>query len=188
MEDEVKIKDSEEAQNSFVEKIKSNKNLMIICGVVVIILIIILISRGKKNSINEGRQPNHYDYLIVGSGLYGTTFNYLSKKAEKTTFVVEKSDVISGYWYCENIEGNFVHKYGPHVLHTDNKKLWDFVNNLIHFNPYIQQSVTKVKDKLYSLPFNMWAFNQLWGVTTTEEEKAKIEADKYTGEVHNIEE
>ena len=90
MEDEVKIKDSEEAQNSFVEKIKSNKNLMIICGVVVIILIIILISRGKKNSINEGRQPNHYDYLIVGSGLYGPHLIIFLKKLKKQHLLLKR--------------------------------------------------------------------------------------------------
>ena len=134
MEDEVKIKESEGAQSSIVEKIKSNKNLMIICGVVVIVLILFLLFRGKKSSGTGGRQLSHYDYLIVGSGLYGATFNYLAKKAGKTTFVVEKRDVIGGNLYCENIEGIFVHKYGPHVFHTDNKKVWDFVNNLTHFS------------------------------------------------------
>ena len=188
MEDEVKIKESEGAQNSIVEKIKSNKNLMIICGVVFVVLLLFFLFKGNKSSGSGGRQLSHYDYLIVGSGLYGATFNYLAKKAGKTTFVVEKRDVIGGNLYCENIEGIFVHKYGPHVFHTDNKKVWDFVNNLTHFNPYIQQTVARVEDKLYSLPFNMWTFNQLWGVTTPEEAKAKIEADKYTGEVHNLEE
>ena len=125
--------------------------------------------------------------ISYGSGLYGATFNYLAKNG-KTTFVEEKSDVIGGNLYCENIEGIFVHKYGPHVFHTDNKKVWDFVNNLTHFNPYIQQTVARYGDKLYSLPFNMWTFYQLWGVTTPEEAKAKIDADKYTGEIHNLEE
>ena len=160
---------------------------MIVGGIIVFLLLFVLFSRGKSSG-SSGRKLSHYDYLIVGSGLYGATFNYLARKAGKTTFVVEKRDVIGGNLYCENIEGIFVHKYGPHVFHTDNKKVWDFVNNLTHFNPYIQQTVAKVEDKLYSLPFNMWTFYQLWGVTTPEEAKAKIDGDKYTGEVHNLEE
>ena len=116
------------------------------------------------------------------------TFNYLAKKAGKTTFVVEKCDVIGGILYCENIEGIFIHKYGPQVFHTDNKKVWDFINNLTHFNPYIQQTVVKMEDKLYSLPFYMLTFNKLRGVITPEEANAKIEAGKYTGVFHNLEE
>ena len=188
MENEVKIKESEGAQNSIVDKVKTNKNLIILCAVVLFVIIPFLIFRGKSSSGSGGRKLNHYDYLIVGSGLYGATFNYLAKKAGKTTFVVEKRDVIGGNLYCENIEGIFVHKYGPHVFHTDNKKVWEFVNNLTHFNPYMQQTVAKVEDKLYSLPFNMWTFNKLWGIITPEEANAKIEDGKYTGEVHNLEE
>ena len=90
--------------------------------------------------------------------------------------------------YCENREGIWIHKYGPHVFRTDNKKVWDFVNNMTHFNPYIQQTVAKVEDKLYTLPFNMWTFYQLWGITTPEEAEAKIDSQKYTGEIHNLEE
>ena len=188
MEDEVKIKDTETSNQSLVDKIKANKNLLLIVGGIIIFLVIFALLFRGKSSDSSGRKLSHYDYLIVGSGLYGATFNYLAKKAGKTTFVVEKRDVIGGNLYCENIEGIFVHKYGPHIFHTDNKKVWDFVNNLTHFNPYIQQTVAKVEDKLYSLPFNMWTFYQLWGVTTPEEAKAKIDADKYTGEVHNLEE
>ena len=189
MEDEVKIKETETSNQSFVAKIKANKNLLlIVVGIIICLIVFSLLFRGKNSSESSGRKLSHYDYLIVGSGLYGATFNYLAKKAGKTTFVVEKRDVIGGNLYCENIEGIFVHKYGPHVFHTDNKKVWDFVNNLTHFNPYIQQTVAKVEDKLYSLPFNMWTFYQLWGVTTPEEARAKIDADKYTGEVHNLEE
>ncbi len=108
------------------------------------------------------------------------TFNYLAKKAGKTTFVVEKCDVIGGILYRQNIERIFIHKYGPQVFHTDNKKVWDFINNLTHFNPYIQQTVVKMEDKLYSLPFYMLTFNKLRGVITPEEANAKIEARKYT--------
>ena len=202
MEEEVKIRDSDSPSNSFIEKIKENKNIVIICAIVLAVLILYLLFKGKgttstpsptpgptpASNSNTERKLKHYDYLIVGSGLYGATFNYLARKAGKTTYVVERRDVIGGNLYCEKTEGIFVHKYGPHVFHTDNKKVWDFVNNLTHFNPYIQQTVAKVEDKLYSLPFNMWTFYQLWGVTTPEEAKAKIEADKYTGEVHNLEE
>ena len=165
MEDEVKIKETENSNPSLIEKLKSNKVLLIICGVVIGVIFLILIF-ARSSGGSSGRRLSHYDYLIVGSGLYGATFNYLAKRAGKTTFVVEKRDVIGGNLYCENIEGIFVHKYGPHIFHTDNKKVWDFVNNLTHFNPYIQQTVAKYEDKLYSLPFNMWTFYQLWGVTT----------------------
>ncbi|KAG4097258.1 UDP-galactopyranose mutase [Neocallimastix lanati (nom. inval.)] len=130
----------------------------------------------------------HYDYLIVGSGLYGSTFNYLAKKKGKRTLILEKRDVVGGNLYCEKIEGIYVHKYGPHIFHTDNIRVWNFVNNMTHFNPYILQTVARVGDKLYSLPFNMYTFNQLWGVTTPEEAIARINDDKYTGEVHNLEE
>jgi UDP-galactopyranose mutase len=130
----------------------------------------------------------HYDYLIVGSGLYGSTFNYLAKKKGKSTLIVEKRDVVGGNLYCEKVEGIYVHKYGPHIFHTDNIRVWNFVNNITHFNPYMLQTMSRVGDKLYSLPFNMYTFNQLWGVTIPEEAKARINKDKYTGVVHNLEE
>jgi UDP-galactopyranose mutase len=188
MEDEVRIRENEgSSKQNIIEKLKENKIIIIICCVILVVIILFFLFKGKGSSGNGGRKLEHYDYLIVGSGLYGATFNYLAKQAGKTTYVVEKRDVIGGNLYCDNIEGIFVHKYGPHVFHTDNKKVWDFVNNMTHFNPYIQQTVARVEDKLYSLPFNMWTFNQLWGVTTPEEAKAKIDADKYTGEVHNLE-
>ena len=178
MEGEVKINGSD--SGSLIEKIKSHKNLIIVCSVVLGIFICYLYFRSGPSE--------HYDYLIVGSGLYGATFNYLAKKAGKTTYIVERRNVVGGNLYCENVEGIWIHKYGPHVFHTDNKKVWDFVNNMTHFNPYIQQTVAKVEDKLYSLPFNMWTFYELWGVQTPEEAQKKIEEQKYTGEVHNLEE
>ena len=182
MEDEVKINDPY-SNLSLIDKIKARKNLIIICSVVFVIIICFFYFRSGSSSSTA-----HYDYLIVGSGLYGATFNYLAKKAGKTTYIVERRNVIGGNLYCENVEGIWIHKYGPHVFHTDNKKVWDFVNNMTHFNPYIQQTVAKVEDKLYSLPFNMWTFYQLWGVTTPEEAKNKIKEQQYTGEVHNLEE
>ena len=184
MDTEVKIKDID---NSFISKSKGRKKIILICcAVTIIIIIFIILIRKLKNSSKE--KEKHYDYLIVGSGLFGATFNYLARKAGKTTVMVEKREVVGGNLYCENIEGIFVHKYGPHIFHTDNQKVWDFVNNLTHFNPYILQTVARVGDKLYSLPFNMWTFNQLWGVTTPEEAKSKIDSNKYTGEIHNLEE
>ena len=183
MENEVRIKENE---NSIIEKIREKKNSIIIGCIAIGVLIIFFYIKSKIAPI--GFKLVHYDYLIVGSGLYGGTFNYLAKKAGKTTFVVEKRDVIGGNLYCEKKEGIFIHKYGPHVFHTDNKKVWDFVNNLTLFTPYIQQTVAKVDDKLYSLPFNMWTYNQLWGLTTPEEAKNKIDNQKYTGEIHNLEE
>ena len=182
MENEIKINDPYTPIQSFIDKIKSNKNVLIICGVVAGVLLCYALFGSKRNDIK------HYDYLIVGSGLYGSTFNYLAKKAGKTTFVVEKRKVIGGNLYCENREGIFIHKYGPHIFHTDNKKVWDFVNSLTHFNPYIQQTVANVDNKLYSLPFNMWTYNKLWGVITPEEARTKIDSQKYSGEIHNLEE
>ncbi|KAL6632799.1 UDP-galactopyranose mutase [Neocallimastix sp. 'constans'] len=141
----------------------------------------------SKFTVNSSKLK-HYDYLIVGSGLYGSTFNYLAKKKGKSTLIVEKRDVVGGNLYCEKVEGIYVHKYGPHIFHTDNIRVWNFVNNITHFNPYMLQTMSRVGDKLYSLPFNMYTFNQLWGVTTPEEAKARINKDKYTGVVHNLEE
>ncbi|KAL6632773.1 UDP-galactopyranose mutase [Neocallimastix sp. 'constans'] len=141
----------------------------------------------SKFTVNSSKLK-HYDYLIVGSGLYGSTFNYLAKKKGKSTLIVEKRDVVGGNLYCEKVEGIYVHKYGPHIFHTDNIRVWNFVNNITHFNPYMLQTMSRVGDKLYSLPFNMYTFNQLWGVTIPEEAKARINKDKYTGVVHNLEE
>ncbi|KAG4097280.1 UDP-galactopyranose mutase [Neocallimastix lanati (nom. inval.)] len=141
----------------------------------------------SKFRVNSSKLK-HYDYLIVGSGLYGSTFNYLAKKKGKSTLIVEKRDVVGGNLYCEKVEGIYVHKYGPHIFHTDNIRVWNFVNNITHFNPYMLQTMSRAGDKLYSLPFNMYTFNQLWGVSTPKEAKARINKDKYTGVVHNLEE
>ena len=159
----------------------------IIIAFTIIIILIILIFLLKLSKILFGNSV-HYDYLIVGSGLYGSTFNYLAKKQGKTTLMVEKRETIGGNLYCENIEGIFVHKYGPHIFHTDNKRVWDFVNSIVEFTPYQNKPVSKSGNKLYNLPFNMWTYNQLWGITTPEEAQTKIEEQKYKGEVHNLEE
>ena len=164
--------------------ISPKKIIFIISGIIIIIAVILFI----RNFKGKTKAPEHYDYLIVGSGLYGSTFNYLARKAGKTTLVVEKRETIGGNLYCENIDGLFVHKYGPHIFHTDNKKIWDFVNSLVEFTPYQNQPVSKSGKKLYNLPFNMWTFHQLWGTITPEEAKEKIESQKFKGKVTNLEE
>ena len=119
-----------------------------------------------------------YDYLIVGSGLFGATFAYLAKKQGKKCFVIDKRQHLGGNVYCENIEGINVHKYGAHIFHTSNKKVWDFVNSIVEFNRYTNSPVANYKGKLYNLPFNMNTFYQMWGVTTPDEAQAKIAEQK----------
>ena len=115
-----------------------------------------------------------YDYLIVGSGLFGATFAYKAKQAGKKCLVIDTRPHLGGNVYCENIEGINVHKYGAHIFHTANKKVWDFVNSLVPFNRYTNCPVANYKGKLYNLPFNMNTFHQLWGVLTPEEAQDKI--------------
>ncbi len=119
-----------------------------------------------------------YDYLIVGSGLFGATFAYLAKKQGKKCLVIDKRSHLGGNIYCENIEGINVHKYGAHIFHTSNKRVWDFVNSIVEFNRYTNSPVANYKGKLYNLPFNMNTFYQMWGVTTPEEAQAKIDEQK----------
>ena len=119
-----------------------------------------------------------YDYIIVGSGLFGATFAHLAHKQGKTCLVIDKRPHLGGNIYCENIEGINVHKYGAHIFHTSNKEVWDFVNAIVEFNRYTNSPVANYKDKLYNLPFNMNTFYQMWGVTTPEEAQAKIDEQK----------
>ena len=119
-----------------------------------------------------------YDYLIVGSGLFGATFTHLAHKQGKTCLVIDKRPHLGGNIYCENIEGINVHKYGAHIFHTSNKEVWDFVNAIVEFNRYTNSPVANYKGKLYNLPFNMNTFYQMWGVTTPEEAQAKIDEQK----------
>ena len=116
-----------------------------------------------------------YDYIIVGSGLFGATFAHLATKQGKKCLVIDKRPHLGGNVYCENIEGINVHKYGAHIFHTNNKEVWDFVNSIVEFNRYTNSPVANYKGKLYNLPFNMNTFHQMWGVKTPEEAKAKIE-------------
>lgn len=119
-----------------------------------------------------------YDYLIVGSGLFGATFAHMAKKQGKKCLVMEKRPHLGGNIYCENIEGINVHKYGAHIFHTNNKVVWDFVNSIVEFNRYTNCPVANYQGKLYNLPFNMNTFYQMWGVTTPAEAMAKIEEQK----------
>lgn len=119
-----------------------------------------------------------YDYLIVGAGLFGSTFAYLAHKRGKRCLVIDKRPQLGGNLYCEKIEGINVHKYGAHIFHTSNKGVWDFVNSIVEFNRYTNSPVANYQGKLYNLPFNMNTFYQMWGVKTPEEAKAKIEEQK----------
>ena len=119
-----------------------------------------------------------YDYLIVGSGLFGATFAYLAHQQGKKCLVIDKRTHLGGNIYCEDVEGIHVHKYGAHIFHTSNKQVWDFVNSMVEFNRYTNSPVANYKGKLYNLPFNMNTFYQMWGVTTPDEAMAKIEEQK----------
>lgn len=121
---------------------------------------------------------NKYDYLIVGSGLFGATFAYFAHKHGKKCLVIDKRPHLGGNVYCENIEGINVHKYGAHIFHTSNKQVWEFVNSIVEFNRYTNSPVANYKGKLYNLPFNMNTFYQMWGVTTPEKAQAKIDEQK----------
>ena len=119
-----------------------------------------------------------YDYLIVGAGLYGAVFAHEAKKAGKTCLVIDKRGHIAGNIYCEDMDGIHVHKYGAHIFHTSNKKVWEYVNQFAEFNHYVNSPVAVYKDELYNLPFNMNTFSKMWGVKTPEEAQAKIEEQR----------
>lgn len=115
-----------------------------------------------------------YDYLIVGSGLFGAVFAYRAKNAGKKVLVIEKRRHVGGNIYCEKVEGINVHKYGAHIFHTNNRQTWNFVNSMVEFNRYTNSPVANYKGELYNLPFNMNTFHQMWGVITPGEAMAKI--------------
>ena len=131
-----------------------------------------------------------YDYLFVGAGLYSAVFAFLATSAGKKCLVVEKRDHIGGNIYCEMVEGIYVHKYGAHIFHTGNQKVWDFVNRFVEFNHFTNSPVANYKGKIYNLPFNMNTFSQMWGVSTPREAKAIIECQRagFSGEPENLEE
>lgn len=120
----------------------------------------------------------NYDYLIVGSGLYGATFAYFAKKKGKKCLVIDKRPTVGGNLYCETIDDINVHKYGAHIFHTSNKKVWDFVNAIVPFNRYTNCPVANWKGELYNLPFNMNTFYQMWGVTTPQEANDKVNEER----------
>ena len=119
-----------------------------------------------------------YDYLIVGAGIYGATFACMAHRHGKRCLVIDKRNHLGGNIYCENIESINVHKYGAHIFHTSNKKVWDFVNSIVEFNRYTNSPIANYKGKQYNLPFNMNTFYQMWGVLTPAEAQAKIEEQR----------
>ena len=124
------------------------------------------------------KQMKQYDYLIVGAGLYGAVFAQQAVKKGKKVLVIDKRPNIAGNVYTEDIEKIHVHKYGAHIFHTNNKKVWNYITQFAEFNRFTNSPVANYKGELYSLPFNMYTFNKMWGVITPEEAKAKIEEQK----------
>ena len=132
-----------------------------------------------------------YDYLIVGAGLYGAVFAHEAKKAGKKVLVIDRRDHIAGNVYTEEVEDIHVHKYGVHIFHTNNKNVWEYVNQFAEFNRFTNSPVANYRGELYSLPFNMYTFNKMWGVVTPEEAAAKIEEQRLAAgisEPRNLEE
>ena len=132
-----------------------------------------------------------YDYLVVGAGLYGAVFAYEAKKKGKTCLVIDKRDHIAGNIYCENVSGINVHKYGAHIFHTSDKRIWEYVNQFAEFNNYINSPVARYKNELYNLPFNMNTFSKMWNIATPQEAKDIIAsqiADLNITEPKNLEE
>ncbi|WP_449619705.1 UDP-galactopyranose mutase [Robertmurraya sp. Marseille-Q9965] len=132
-----------------------------------------------------------FDYLVVGSGLFGSTFAYEAAKRGKRVKVLEKRNHIGGNIYTEEVEGINVHKYGAHIFHTNDKEIWDYINQFAEFNRYTNSPVANYRQEIYNLPFNMNTFNKLWGVITPEEAKAKIEEQRKAANIErpsNLEE
>lgn len=132
-----------------------------------------------------------YDYLIVGAGLYGAVFAHEAGKRGRKCLVVEKRDHIAGNIYCQEIQGIQVHKYGAHIFHTSDKKIWEYVNRFAEFNHYINSPIARYKGELYNLPFNMNTFSRMWGIATPEEARDRIAgqiADLHISEPANLEE
>lgn len=131
-----------------------------------------------------------YEYLVVGSGLYGAVFAHEAKKAGKSVLVIDKRPNIAGNVYTETIEGIHVHKYGAHIFHTNNTEVWNYITKFATFNRFTNSPVANYHGELFSLPFNMYTFNKMWGVVTPEEAAAKIaeQRKEITGEPQNLEE
>ncbi|MBR2532036.1 MAG: UDP-galactopyranose mutase [Lachnospiraceae bacterium] len=120
----------------------------------------------------------HYDYLVVGAGLYGAVFAQQAKAAGRSVLVIDRRDHIAGNVYTEDVEGIHVHRYGAHIFHTNDRRVWDYVNQFAEFNRFTNSPVANYHGELYSLPFNMYTFNRMWGVVTPEEAAAKIEEQR----------
>lgn len=127
----------------------------------------------------------HYDYLIVGSGLFGAVFAHEMKKAGKSCLVLERRDHAGGNVYCEEKEGIRIHKYGAHIFHTSNTEVWDYVNQFVEFNNYVNSPVANYKGELYNLPFNMNTFAKMWGVVTPKEAAEKISEQRQEAGITN---
>ena len=141
--------------------------------------------------MNRKEDVMKYDYLVVGAGLYGAVFAYEAKKKGKTCLVIDKRDHIAGNIYCENIHDINVHKYGAHIFHTSDKKIWDYVNQFAELNNYINSPIARYKNELYNLPFNMNTFSKMWNIVTPQEAKDIIAsqiADLNITEPKNLEE
>lgn len=119
-----------------------------------------------------------YDYLIVGSGLFGSIFAYEATKRGKKCLVIDKREHIGGNIYCENKEGINIHKYGAHIFHTNNKEVWNYVNQFVEFNNYINSPVANYNGEIYNLPFNMNTFSKMWNIATPQEAKNIIDKQK----------
>ncbi len=131
-----------------------------------------------------------YDYLVVGSGLYGAVFAHEAATHGKSVLVIDKRDHVAGNVYTERVEGINVHKYGAHIFHANNKKVWNYISQFAEFNRFTNSPVANYHGELFSMPFNMYTFNKMWGVVTPEEAAAKIEEQKseIKGEPSNLEE
>ena len=129
-----------------------------------------------------------YDYIIVGSGLFGAVCAYELKRAGKSVLVLEKRNHIAGNCYTENKRDIHVHRYGPHIFHTNEKWIWDYVNQFAEFNDFKNTPIANYKGEMYSLPFNMWTFNKIWGVTTPKQAMETIESQRFKGSVTNLKE
>lgn len=134
--------------------------------------------------MNE-KMKRKYDYLIVGSGLFGAVFAYMARQYGKRCLVIDKRQHIGGNAFCENVDGIIVHKYGPHIFHTNDENLWNFVNKFTSFNQFTLNTIANYNGKLYNLPFNMYTFYQMWGVTKPEEAFAIIERQRHEAGIRN---
>lgn len=135
---------------------------------------------GNTRNMNKEipAQGKKYDYLIVGAGLFGATFSYLMKQKGKSSLIIDKRSHIGGNIYCQNVDGINIHKYGAHIFHTNNKEVWEFVNQHVEFNRYTNSPLANYKGELYNLPFNMNTFYKLWGVITPTQAQERIEKER----------